>query len=355
MTQVKKVIKYPSTVQFRNVVKSVCERTSYIGNDDDGKAMYDPSIKKPVIIVKGTVKLHGTNAGVSYNNTHGMWAQSKEDIITIEKDNAAFAFHAHTNKDFYVKSLKEFAEKHNVDLDKYSITVYGEWAGQGIQKGTAINNISKSLFVFGVKIAEPGNEEFESYWINSEDFQIDEDNNIYSIYDFETYEIEIDFSRPDIAQNKMIEIMLEVEKECPVAKKLGHEGIGEGNVWSFEFKDKTYRFKVKGEKHAGKSKIKKLKVVDSAKINKIHEVANEVTPAWRLDQMITESCDLNNGGSIDRAKLGDYLRMVIKDVMKEDIDIIADAGLEPKEVNKYISQVARDYFFERERNDLGVN
>jgi len=71
--------------------------------------------------------------------------------------------------------------------------------------------------------------------------------------------------------------------------------------------------------------------------------------------MITESCDLNNGGSIDRAKLGDYLRMVIKDVMKEDIDIIADAGLEPKEVNKYISQVARDYFFERERNDLGVN
>jgi len=354
MKQVKKVIKYPSTVQFRNIVKSVSERTTFVGLDDDGKAIYDPSIKKPVLMARGTVKLHGTNAGVSYNNTHGMWAQSKEDIITIEKDNAAFAFHAYTNKDFYVKSLKEFAEKHNIDLDKYSITVYGEYAGKGIQKGTAINNISKSLFVFGVKIAEPGNEEFESYWINAEDFPRNEDNNIYNIYDFETYEIEIDFSRPDLAQNKMIEIMLEVEAMCPVAKKLGYEGVGEGNVWTIEHKGKTYRFKIKGEKHAGKSKVKTLKKVDSEKLNRIHELVNKVTPAWRLDQMVTKSCDLNNGGHIDRAKLGDYLRMVIKDVMKEEMDLVVEAKLEPKDINKYISQVARDYFFDRERNDLGV-
>ena len=70
--------------------------------------------------------------------------------------------------------------------------------------------------------------------------------------------------------------------------------------------------------------------------------------------MVTESCDLNNGGHIDRSKLGDYLRMVINDVMKEEMDIIYEAGLEPKDINKYISQVAKDYFFERERADLGV-
>jgi hypothetical protein len=70
--------------------------------------------------------------------------------------------------------------------------------------------------------------------------------------------------------------------------------------------------------------------------------------------MVTESCDLNNGGSIDRAKLGDYLRMVINDVMKEEMDIISEAGLEPKDINKHISQVAREYFFDRERADLGV-
>jgi len=354
MTQIKKIIKYPSTGQYRNVVKSVLERNSFVGLDEEGKAIYDPSIKKPVLTAKGTIKLHGTNAGVSYNNAHGMWAQSKEQIITVDKDNAAFAFHAHSNEDFYTRSLKAFADENGVDLDVNTITVYGEWAGTGIQKGMGITNQPKSLFVFGVKITKPGDEDFKSFWINAEDFARNPEINVYNIYDFETYEMEIDFSRPDIAQNKMIDIMLEVERECPVARELGHIGIGEGNVWTVEFKDEVYKFKVKGEKHAGTSKVKTLKVVDNEKLNKIHETVNKVTPAWRLDQMITESCDLNNGGHIDRAKLGDYLRMVINDVMKEEMDIISDAGLEPKEINKYVSQIARDYFFERERNDLGV-
>ena len=354
MTQIKKAIKYPSTGQFRNVVKSVLERNSFAGLDENGKAIYDPSVKKPVLTAKGTVKLHGTNAGVSYSNIHGMWAQSKEEIITIEKDNAGFAFFAHANEDFFVKSLKKFAEENGVNLDENSITVYGEFAGEGIQKGTGINNHPKSLFVFGVKVSKPGDEDFKSYWINASEFPRKKENNIFNIYDFKTYDVEIDFNRPDIAQNKMVEIMKEVEKECPVAKELGYEGIGEGNVWTVEFKDEFYRFKIKGEKHAGKSRVKSLKPVDSEKLNKIHEIVNKVTPAWRLDQMVTESCDLNNGGSIDRSKLGDYLRMVINDVMKEEMDIISEAGLEPKDINKHISQVARDYFFDREREDLGV-
>jgi hypothetical protein len=353
MTQVKKIIKYPSTGQYRNVVKSVLERSSFVGLDEDGKAIYDPSIKKPVLTARGTVKIHGTNAGVSYNNAHGMWAQSKEQIITVEKDNAAFAFHAHSNEDFYVRSLKAFAASNDIDLDLNTITVYGEFAGTGIQKGMGITHQPKSLFVFGVKVSRPGDEEFKSYWINAEDFARDPEINVYNIYDFETYEMEIDFSRPDLAQNKMIEIMLEVERECPVAREFSHIGLGEGNVWTIEFKDEVYRFKIKGERHS-KSKVKVLKKVDNDKLNKIHEIAEKVTPNWRLEQMLTETFDLINGGSIDRAKLGDYLRAVIKDVMKEEMDIIADAGLEPKEINKYISQVARDYFFERERNDLGV-
>lgn len=353
MTQVKKIIKYPSTVQFRNVVKSILERNSFVGLDEEGKAIYDPSIKKPLLTAKGTIKIHGTNAGVSYSNPHGLWAQSRENIITVDKDNAGFAFHAHSNEEFYTKSLKEFADKNNIDLDINSITVFGEWAGTSIQKGMGITKHPKSLFVFGVKVAKPGDEEFKSYWINSSDFPRDEENNIYNIYDFKTFEMEIDFNRPDFAQNKMIEIMLEVERECPVAKQLGHEGIGEGNVWTIEFKGEVYRFKVKGERHS-KSKVKTIRKVDAVKLDKIHDIAEKVTPNWRLEQMLTETFDLINGGSVNREGLGDYLRAVIKDVMKEDLDIIADASLEPKDVNKYISQIARDYFFEYERNDLGV-
>ncbi len=354
MTQVKKLIKYPSTEQFRTIVKNVSERASFVGLDENGKAMYDPSLKKPVIKFKGTVKLHGTNAGVSLNNTHGLWAQSKENILTIDSDNYGFAFFVYKNEEFFANSLKEFAAKNNIDLNVNTITVYGEWAGESIQKGMGISNHPKSFFVFGVKVSKPGDEDFNSFWIDAIDFPRKEESMIYNIQDFETYEIEVDFNRPDLAQNKMVEIMLQIEEECPVAKKLGYTGIGEGTVWTFDFKGNTYRFKVKGEKHAGKTKVKTLKVADSEKIGKIHEVANKVTPAWRLDQMLTLSCNLGNGGNIDRAKLGDYLRMVINDVMKEDADIIADAGLEPKDVNKYVSQIAREYFFDREREDLGV-
>jgi len=181
------------------------------------------------------------------------------------------------------------------------------------------------------------------------------ENKIYNIEDFKTYEVDIDFNRPDIVQNDIINMTLEVENECPVAKEFEEIGIGEGIVFSCLMEDGSrHIFKSKGEKHAGASKVKTLKVVDNEKLNKIHETVNKVTPNWRLEQMLSETFDLINGGHVDRAKLGDYLRMVINDVMKEELDVIADAGLEPKEINKYISQVARDYFFDRERNDLGV-
>jgi len=181
------------------------------------------------------------------------------------------------------------------------------------------------------------------------------ENKIYNIEDFKTYEVEIDFNRPDIVQNDIVNMTLEVENECPVAKEFEEIGIGEGIVFSCLMEDGSrYIFKSKGDKHAGKSKVKKLKVVDNEKLNKIHEIAEKVTPSWRLEQMLGETFDLINGGIIDRTKLGDYLRAVIRDVMKEDLDIIADAGLEPKDVNKHISQIAREYFFEYERDDLGV-
>ena len=143
---------------------------------------------------------------------------------------------------------------------------------------------------------------------------------------------------------------IEVENECPVGKAFGYEGIGEGLVFSHVFENgKVYRFKSKGERHAGKSKVKTLKEVDDVKIRLVMEIAEKVTPIWRLSQMLEQACDFMNGGTLDRSKLGDYIRLVINDVIKEEIDILTDAGLEPKDVNKYISNIAKDYFFEQEK------
>jgi hypothetical protein len=176
------------------------------------------------------------------------------------------------------------------------------------------------------------------------------ENKIYNIEDYKTFSVDIDFNNPQLSQNRIIELTIEVEDECPVGKAFGHEGIGEGIVFSHMTADgKIYRFKSKGLKHAGASKVKVLKAVDDVKLNKIVEVVNQVCTQSRLDQAFTAACDLMNGGIIDRKHLGNYIRLVIADVLKEEMEVIAEAGLEPKDINAKISEVARQFFFEQEK------
>ena len=122
--------------------------------------------------------------------------------------------------------------------------------------------------------------------------------------------------------------------------------IAEGVVWSAYWKGDKFRFKVKGDKHAGKSKVKTLKPVDLEKLNLVKRTAYLVTPIWRLNQFFNEVT--YHGEDIDRKYIGDFIRAVIKDVMEEDMDIITDAGFTPKEVNPSVSKIAKDYFFEQE-------
>ena len=82
MTSFKKHISFPSIEKFSTVVSNVLRRNNFVGLDENGDAIYDPSKPKPVINFKGSVKLHGTNAGVCYNQIDGIWYQSRENIIT---------------------------------------------------------------------------------------------------------------------------------------------------------------------------------------------------------------------------------------------------------------------------------
>lgn len=353
----KKHISFPSIGQFKNVIADINRRYNFVGLDENGNAIYDPSRPKPVLTFKGTIKLHGTNFGVSYNELEGMWAQSRENIITPEKDNAGSAFFVETNRGAFQNLFYHIMLKHNLDMKQNTITIYGEWVGKGIQKSVAISNIDKSMFIFGVKITpHPKSEDDKpvAYWVDSSDLRCPEAR-IYNIEDYKTYSVEIDFNMPQLAQNKIIEMTLEVEEECPVGKAFGHVGIGEGVVFSHMTPEgKVYRFKSKGEKHSKASKVTTLKPVDDAKLNKIVDLVNKVCVSWRLDQALTAACDLLNGGTIDRKHLGNYIRLVIADIIKEESDTLSEAGLEPKDINSKVSEVARQYFFQRELDEVGL-
>jgi hypothetical protein len=345
----KKMIKFPSIEQFRTVVSNVNRHFNFVGLDENGDAIYDPSLPKPVLKFKGTVKLHGTNAGVSYNANDGLWAQSRENIITPEKDNAGFAFFAHTHETEFTSLAYEVASTEDINLYENTITIYGEWAGKGIQKGVGISTIEKTFFIFGVKVTPHTETEEElkanpAYWVDHI-YLRNLGARIYNIEDFTTYEIDIDFNMPQLVQNQLADMTIAVEEQCPVAKHFGAEGIGEGIVWSCDFKGVVHRFKVKGEKHSY-SKVKTLAAVDVEKLNSITEFIEYAVTESRFNQALENV--FPNSEPIDTRKMGDLIRWVVNDVIKEESDTLAKNGLEPKDVNKYLSAKVREMFFKLE-------
>jgi hypothetical protein len=347
----KKMIKYPSTPQFREVVVNVNRRNNFLGLDENGDAIYDPSLPKPIIKFIGTVKLHGTSAAVLCNDISGMWSQSRGNIITPEKDNAGFAWFVESKKEVFLDLIQQIKTKFNIDTSLNTIGVYMEWAGSNIQKNVGICNIDKTAFIYGIKISpfnDVDDENSTAYWVDYSGFRSNE-NRIYNMLDFKTFEVEIDFNRPELAQNLIYDLTMEVEKECPVAKAFGFDStIGEGIVFSHIF-DNGSRvfFKSKGDAHAGVSKVKTIKRVDDVKINKCIEVAEKVTPNWRLEQMLTETFDLINGGQLDVKKTGDFIKSVVNDIIKEETITISENDLELKDITKYVSQISKEFFFNR--------
>lgn len=338
----KKHISYPKIEQFRNVIATLNRQFNFVGLDEaTGEPIYDLSIPKPVLTFKGTVKLHGTNAGVSYNAEDGLWVQSRENIITPLQDNAGFAFFVESNREEFIDLLTKVLIKNNIDSKEFTISIFGEWCGGNIQKGVALSKMDKSFFIFGVKISKPQDSEFNAYWVDSSYLKAP-DKRIYNIEDYESYSMDIDFNMPQLVQNQLADITIAVETECPVGKAFGHSGVGEGVVWSTEYKGVVHRFKVKGEKHSA-SKVRTLAAVDTDKLNSIKEFVEYSVTESRFNQGIEKVFGTKE--AMDVKKMGDFLKWIVSDIMTEEMDTMVANGLEPKDIGKYISAKAREMFF----------
>jgi hypothetical protein len=324
----------------------------YVGKDGDGNALYDKTATLPTLTATGTIKLHGTNAGVGFGtNVDGdmeMWYQSRKNIITPEKDNAGFAFFADARKIQFKNIALNVCNI--LDVDIADIVIYGEFCGGNIQKGVGITGLDKMFVIFGVKIL--GGDEESNSWLTpaqvAEIFVGDyNDDRIYNIYDFPTYTMRIDLNKPDMSSNDMIAITEAVEAECPVAKALGAEGelIGEGVVWIIAHNDTLTRFKVKGEKHST-SKVKKLASVDVEKMNNISEFVEYACTENRLEQGV-EYIFIQNGEEPSMKKMGDYIRWVVNDIIAEETDTMVGSNIEPKDIGKGVADTARKFFMNK--------
>ena len=83
-----------------------------------------------------------------------------------------------------IDKIKLLLTKEQLGLLEY-ITIFGEWAGKGIQKKVAISELPKAFYMFGVHIKHRC-ENGSDYWLSSEIVsQLEFQKPIYNLYDFQ--------------------------------------------------------------------------------------------------------------------------------------------------------------------------
>ena len=346
---------FPDIGQFRNTIRSVIHKTRYRGVDALGEPQYDNTRPLPVIKYRGTVKLHGTNAGIAMDlNTGEVWVQSRENIITPEADNYGFAqFVAllDTKRLFGMLPVTDArgspsaitddgnAEVTDADLDV--AVIYGEWCGGSIQKTVALNQLQKMFVVLAVK--------YRGLWLPEDVVKTIKlpEHRVFNIYDYPTYELEIDFEHPELVQNTLIAICTAIEDECPVGKAFGVSGVGEGTVWkpadTAQYGSSKFWFKVKGEKHSV-SKVKTLAAVDVERVASIAEFVDKVVTENRLNQGL-EFLKRSGFTPLEDKHVGDFIRWMSNDIIKEEADTMKASGFTWKDVNTAAIKKTRDWFF----------
>ena len=371
----KSFITYGSIEQFRTIIKNVKHAAQYIGVDEDNNILMNRMAKMPIVTATATEKIHGTNAAFCYSNPTGFWVQSRKNIITPENDNADCASNIYigsikenrvATKDAWMEIVQTLAIEYDINLDKNIISVYFEWSGGNIQKLSAMTGLDKRVIIFqyfkvsSIKTENNSNEEGKNsddekeYWLetcttgaaNKKIWIYNDKHNIFNIMNYKTWEFKIDFNKPLMSQNDFIKLVEEeIEPNSPIGREMGIDGnIGEGVVITFDFNGIIYRFKVKGKEHS-KSKVKTLKPVDNIKEQAKIDFATYSCSSSRLEQAWQNTFGIGNEKMKPTInETGTFLRFVIADVMKEELDIMTDIGLTPKDVNGKIAEISRMWF-----------
>jgi hypothetical protein len=331
------------------------ESLRHVIADVDRHCDYNGLTTKPTIKFRGTVKLHGTNAGVRVTG-YDVIAQGRNRVLTIQSDNFGFAlFTAQRSADF--RSLRDSM----FGTDSADVTFFGEWCGVGIQKGVGIAKLPKMFVIFAIHHhADDTWYDFGRLNLGADDYTWFNNQNIYFITQFPTYSVEVDFNNPTPAAEEIGRLTLLVEDSCPVANSslftaYNHGeniGIGEGIVWVSVDYPVHITFKSKGLKHKKASTTPRV-ATDPAKVDSINALVDELLPEWRLEQGFDHL--RQNNLPIVTQSTGDYLKWISQDILKEETDVITANAFPWKEIVGTISRRARDYYLKKLDENAGLS
>ncbi len=314
------------------------------------KAKKNPELNIPdEVEFIGTIKLHGTNASVCYSEQTGLYCQSRNNIINLTYDNQGFCMFVEKNKKTFEDFFELLSKKNNINLGEYTLSIYGEWCGERIQKGVALMKLPRCFCIFDCKVSKPRDSGFKSYWLdisfkeNDQCVIANSDEKIYNIYDFETFNVKINIDNYGDAQQFLTEKTEYVEKCCPFAKKLGVEGTGEGIVWRYWYGNgQRWVFKTKGAEH----KVTKEKVlipIDTEKVKTIQEFVDRTCTQNRFDQALDHIYKINPESDLfgKVPKMKDcqvIINWIRDDILKEEKDTIIKNNLTTKDMISEISK-----------------
>lgn len=287
----------------------------------------------PTLNFTGTVKIHGTNAGIRIEskNATTVTAQCKDREVSIEHENAGFGGYC---MGLPAEVVQAIYQAFNPNGDGV-LTVFGEWAGEGVQNGVGVSELSKHFIIFAAHLND-------TYIPVNKSFSLHE-YRIYNIYEIPSYSIDINFAEPGDIEDQLSALTLAVEAECPWAAKFGVSGIGEGIVWHLtdDPTDSGYIFKVKGPKHSvRKNANNKTVTVNVEKVNNVHECVDIILTENRMRQMIKD-----HHIEIVPENFGEFLKFVSKDCIKEESAVINNSGLIWKDVAGVVAKRCRDWYF----------
>jgi len=340
--------KFPHIEQLRNVLTSLKHKYQNPTQvSDERKWIFDETLPLPTIEFRGTVKLHGTNAAIVFDQFGNLYTQSREKVLTSKEDNSGFcAFVNQLIPQNFLRIISGNLLNEAID-NSLPIIMFGEWCGKGIQGGVAISQLDKMFVIFAVKIGDR--------WCDFDEIKNFESasDRIFNISRAPEYRYFVNFaSITENILNDLSEMTESVEKECPFAKTFDISGVGEGIVWTAICNAHTkdfcrsengnpWMFKTKGEKHKN---IKETKLVQLAPdiISGLDELVVSVVTEQRLEQGI----DLlnSNGMDISKKSIGHFLKWVQEDINRENKDILVASGLDIKLINTAIQKATKDWF-----------
>lgn len=321
-------------------------------------ADYHNMFTLPTVAYRGTVKLHGTNAGIEVDTkSKSVSPQGRNRKLAIESDNFGFAAFAYNSN--RVDIMLDIANTLNAE----NVIFYGEWIGTGIQKGVGISTIPRQFVIFSAVDCSDGKDEYLA--INVIDSIIGpvtlERMNKYGIYlisQVPTYDLVIDFNNLEPAVTEIERLTLAVEDACPWAAMHGVEGVGEGIVWvpvggSMVAGDSKWWFKSKGLKHKATTKGEKARLELAPEVrDSLSALVSDILPEWRLEQGF--SALRESGKVVDRTSIGDYIKWIHKDILKEEVDRITANNVEWKAIVGLVSTRAKNYYLENIDKMVGL-